>query len=176
MSADGTAKEVEQIRELLAGLLTAMGFAASVDARPQGECGVHLTVRSEEVGALVGPDGQTLDALQYLMNRMVRRRVGDPWFCMVDAGGFREQRQHAMACEARDVAERVRSTGRPFTFPPLSSADRRAIHRALMDDPEIETVSLEPAVNGMKRLMVRRRAAPSPKGAGGGSSEPAPAG
>ncbi|MCX7819539.1 MAG: KH domain-containing protein [Kiritimatiellae bacterium] len=168
----GGASEIEQVRQLLAGLLAAMGIPASVEARPQGECGVHLTVRADEVGALVGPHGQTLDALQYLMNRMVRRRLGDPWFCIVDAGGFREQRQHAMACEARDIAERVRRTGRPFTFPPLSAADRRAIHRALVDDPDIETVSLEPAVNGMKRLVVRLR---TPPAAGEGApAAPAP--
>ncbi len=172
MTPDNATKEVEQIRELLSGLLTAMGFEANVEARPQGECGVHLTVRSDEVGALVGPDGQTLDALQYVMNRIVRRKVGDPWFCIVDAGGYREQRQHAMACEARDIAERVRQTGRPFTFPPLSAADRRAIHRALVDDPEIETVSLEPAVNGMKRVVVRRRAAP-PTAQGDAAATPA---
>lgn len=173
MSLDKTVAAVERIRDLLAGLLSAMGFPANIDARTQGEYGVHLTVRSDEVGALVGPDGQTLDALQYVMNRMVRRLVGDPWFCMIDAGGFREQRQHAMACEARDIAERVRRTGRPFTFPLLNAADRRAIHRALVDDPDIETVSLEPAVNGMKRLVVRPRVA-SGSGARGPEAPPSP--
>ncbi len=152
--------EAVRVRDLLVGLLAAMDFPAEVDARPQGPTGVHLTVRAEEVAALVGREGQILDALQYVMNRLVRRTVGPDWFCSIDAGGYRERRQMIMAREARDIAERVRATGRPFTFPPLPAFERRAVHRALVDDPEIETVSLEPAVNGLKRVVVRRRAAP----------------
>lgn len=151
---------VERVRQLLAGLLDSMEFAAEIDARPHGENGVHLTIRAEEVAALVGREGQILDALQYVMNRLIRRAVGTEWFCIIDAGGYREQRQLAMSREARDIAERVRASGRPFVFPPLSPADRRAIHRALADDPELETESLEPAVDGFKRLVVRKRGAP----------------
>jgi spoIIIJ-associated protein len=160
MNQNDVASRVEESRTLLLELLRHMDFDVQVDARPHGDTGAYLTIRASEVAALIGREGQVLEALQYVMNRIVRRRISAEWFCIVDAAGYREQRQLVMAREARDIAERVRSTGRPFTFPPLSPMDRRAVHRALANDPDLETVSLEPAVDGFKRVVIRRRQAP----------------
>lgn len=153
---------VETVRAMLAGLLAEMGFEATVEAAAQDDSGIFLTVEAVEASELIGADGQLLEALQYVMNRMLRRSVGDGWFCMIDVGGYRERRRTTMATEALDVAERVRRTGRAFTFPPLSPADRRAVHRALADAEDVETVSLDPTPDGLKRMIIRLRPTPGP--------------
>ncbi len=149
-------------RALLEGLLKSMEFEATVTAKAQGDAGILLAVDSPDAPALIGQDGQMLEALQYAMNRMLRRTLGEEWFCVLDIGGYRERRRDVMAKEALDIAARVRQSGRPFTFPTLSASDRRAVHRALADDPDLETVSLEPSIDGFKRLVIQVRPAPAP--------------
>lgn len=153
---------VSKTRALLEGLLKNMEFEAAVTACVQGDAGILLSVNAPDAATLVGEDGQVLEALQYAMNRMLRRTLGEEWFCVLDIGGYRERRREVMAKEARDVAARVRETGRPFTFPALNASDRRAIHRTLADDADLETVSLEPAVNGAKRLVIQCRPPAAP--------------
>jgi spoIIIJ-associated protein len=148
---------IAKTQALLEGLLKSMEFEATVTARSQGDAGILLGVSAPDAAVLVGEEGQVLEALQYAMNRMLRRTLGEEWFCVLDIGGYRERRREVMAKEATEIAARVRESGRSFTFPSLSASDRRAIHRALADDPDLETVSLEPAVNGAKRLVIQCR-------------------
>jgi spoIIIJ-associated protein len=159
-----TAPVPGKAKVLLEGLLNQMGIEASVAAEPQGDSGAELRIESPDAAVLVGEEGRGLEALQYLLNRMLRRACGPDAFCIVDAGGHRERRRAAMGREARDMADRVRQTRSPFVFPPLSPADRRAIHRALAEDPDVETVSIEPAdIHGCKAVQLRLRpAAPPP--------------
>ncbi len=157
-----TDEAVAKTKALLEGLLRSMEFEATVTAQSQGDAGILLSVDSPDAPTLVGDEGQLLEAIQYAMNRMLRRTLGEEWFCVLDIGGYRERRRDVMAKEARDIAARVRQSGRPFTFPALSASDRRAVHRALADDPDLETVSLEPSVDGFKRLVIQLRPAPEP--------------
>ena len=157
-----TDEAVAKTKALLEGLLKSMEFEATVTARSQGDAGILLAVDSPDAPALIGDEAQLLEAIQYTMNRMLRRTLGEEWFCVLDIGGYRERRRDVMAKEARDIAARVRQTGRPFTFPALSASDRRAVHRALADDADLETVSLEPSVDGFKRLVIQLRPAPEP--------------
>ena len=158
MSGSLTSDEaLAKAKDLLAGLLAAMEFEATVEVRVQGEFGLLFAVDSSDSAVLIGRDGQMLDAIQYVMNRMLRRTLGEEWFCVLDIGGYRERRREVMAREAADIAARVRQTGRAFTFPPLSPSDRRAVHRAIADDPDLETISLEPSVDGFKRLVIQMR-------------------
>jgi spoIIIJ-associated protein len=157
-----TDEAVAKTQALLEGLLKSMEFEGSVTARAQGDAGILLSVDSPDASTLVGEEGQLLEAIQYTMNRMLRRTLGEEWFCVLDIGGYRERRRDVMAKEALDIAARVRQSGRPFTFPALSASDRRAVHRALADDPDLETVSLEPSVDGFKRLVIQLRPPPPP--------------
>lgn len=143
------------------GLLAAMGFAATVKVSAMSEGGVQVAIESDEADALIGDSGAGIESFQYLLNRHLRRAAGPDAFCVVDIGGWRSKRESVMAQEARDIAARVRANGRPFTFPPLSPSDRRAVHRALADDPDLETVSHEPAnARGEKRLSIQLKSAP----------------
>lgn len=143
------------------GLLSAMGFTATVRVSAMPEGGVRVVIESGESDALIGESGEGIEAFQYLLNRHLRRAAGPDAFCVVDIGGWRSRRETVMAQEARDIAARVRANGRPFTFPPLSPCDRRAVHRALAGDPDLETVSHEPAnPRGEKRLSIQLKSAP----------------
>jgi spoIIIJ-associated protein len=147
-----------RVRELAKELLTHMGFEAEVAAAADEEGHVALDIQCEDTETLLGEEGRTIEALQVLLNRMMRRVVGPDTHCRVDIAGHLARRRAALASEAKDLADRVRATGRPFTFPPLTAAERRAIHRALADDPDLETVSFEdPHERGEKRLVIRLR-------------------
>ncbi|MBP7276230.1 MAG: hypothetical protein KBA51_08520 [Kiritimatiellae bacterium] len=165
MDAQSSPEEMARAAQTAAeGLLDAMGFPATVHASVLPEGGAQVRVESDEAAELVGEAGEGLEAFQYLLNRHLRRAAGPDAFCVVDIGGWRAQRAEVMAREARDIAARVRASGRPFTFPPLSPSDRRAVHRALADETDVETVSHDPAnARGEKRLSVRLKSdAPNP--------------
>lgn len=142
------------------GLLSAMGFTATVNTSAMAEGGAQVVIESEESDALIGESGEGIEAFQYLLNRHLRRAAGPDAFCVVDIGGWRSRRESAMAGEAKDIAERVRATGRAFTFPPLSPSDRRAVHRSLAGDLDLETISHEPPnARGEKALTIRLKSA-----------------
>lgn len=155
-------KMAEQARTVLAGLLKQMDFDAQVEAAPQDGGGILIGISGADSELLLGEDGQRLDALQYLMNRMLRRACGPEAYCILDTCGYRQRRRETMAREALDMASRVRQTGRPYTFPPLSPSDRRAIHRALAEDPDLETLSSDHSdAEGHKHLTIRLRPPPA---------------
>ena len=142
------------------GLLAAMGFTATVKVSAMPEGGAQVVIASDESDALIGDSGEGIEAFQYLLNRHLRRAAGPDAFCVVDIGGWRSRRESVMAGEAKEIAARVRATGRAFTFPPLSSSDRRAVHRSLAGDPDLETVSHDPAnARGEKALTIRLKSA-----------------
>lgn len=162
MTAEPLSDEtIARVRDLAKELLTHMGFETEVAAAADAEGRIGLDIQcgdAADADALIGEEGRTLEAMQTLLNRMLRRVAGPETHCRVDVAGHLARRLAALAVEAKDLADRVRATGRPFTFPPMTAAERRAIHRALADDPDLETVSFEdPYERGEKRLVIRLR-------------------
>lgn len=144
-------------RSSLEALLRAMGFNATVTASevPNGE--IRLRVECEDVGTLIGRHGQVLDALQFILHRLVFR-PGEPRRpIVVDAGGYRERRKEALRREVRAAMEHVRRTGSPVRMPPLSALERRWVHHLVAEDPNFQTVS-EPAEQGRKCVVIRLKA------------------
>lgn len=90
---------------------------------------------------LVGRDGQTLAAVQYLAARMIGRQLGGMVRLNIDAGRYRERQDDKLKELALSLAETVRKTGRPQSTKPLSAYQRRIIHLALETDPDLETRS-----------------------------------
>ena len=102
----------------------------------------NITIRFEGLDAhyLVGRQGHTLDALQLLASFAVgARRTGAHILC--DANGYREQRAETLRTLARELAAEVRETGQEAVLDPLSPLERRIIHTALVDDPDVRTYS-----------------------------------
>ncbi|MBK8480941.1 MAG: KH domain-containing protein [Proteobacteria bacterium] len=126
--------------ELLETLLRLMGFDAEVDAIEREE-NVELVIGGEDASLAVGQKGQTLDALQYLVNRGLTRELGEHKLMVVNAEGYRERREASLIELAERLSEKALSAGKIVALDPMSARDRRVIHMALRDVAGIETRS-----------------------------------
>ena len=128
---------------LLGELISKMGIEASVREAATEDSGFRLVVESEDSALLIGRKGRNLNALQYLINRMVAPRDGEAMErLVVDIEGYQERRRQSLEEMAQSLARRAKDTGKEMRVKPLSPQDRRVIHVALQDDPDVRTFSL----------------------------------
>ena len=95
----------------------------------------------DAAGLLVGRDGQTLAAVQYLATRIISRKIGGTIRLQVDAGKYRERQDDKLKEQALSLAARVRETGRPLSTRPLTAYQRRIVHLVLEQDASVQTHS-----------------------------------
>src|SRR6476620_7853824 len=149
----------EKAAEVLKTLLTKMSVEHEVVASEDEER-VTLEVKGPETGLVIGKKGQTLDALQYLVNKIVSREVseeeGKP--INVDAEGYRGRRAESLIELAHRLADKAKRTGRPVEAEAKSAADRRIIHVALA---EMDGISTHSEGEGIYRHLVVVPTAPS---------------
>ena len=129
-----------QAREVLEGILSRIPVTAEVRAVRLKDR-IVLNIQGENSGLLIGKKGATLDALQFLVNKIVNRVQPDKHHVVVDTGGYRQRRQDALVSLARRMAEKARRTRRAVSIGALSAHDRRVVHLALKDEPELVTRS-----------------------------------
>ena len=133
--------EAAVARALLERSLTALGIAGTV-AVEEDDDEVVATVSGHDLGVLIGRHGQMIDALQYLANTIAHRAVGeDRRRIVVDAAGYRARRATTLESLARRGAEQASATGRRVELEPMSAVERRVVHEALKEDPEVSTES-----------------------------------
>jgi spoIIIJ-associated protein len=135
-------------------ILSLLGFPATVDEHRMEE-GVLLDVKTDDSGRLIGRQGQTLSDLQYITNRLLFQQDPSAPKVMVDVSGYRAQAREALVKKAKEAAEKVRRWGDVVELEPLSAFDRRIIHQALKDDPNIETHSVEVEGTEKKAVLLR---------------------
>ncbi len=103
---------------------------------------VRITDTSEEdSGLLIGRDGQTINAVQYLVNRVVSKQWPEPVRVQIDTGNYRERQDDKLRKMAYFLAGKAKSSGRAQSTKPLTSYHRRVIHLALQSDPSVQTRS-----------------------------------
>lgn len=128
--------------EILDYFLGTMGVVASTYIREDTEDGaVAFDIEGEDAGLLIGRRGDTLQALQFLVNMIINKQLDRPAYVMIDVEGYRERRQESLRSLADRAASRVTSSGKPFTLQPMSAGDRRIIHLALASHPQVRTES-----------------------------------
>lgn len=143
-----------QPKEILETILRALGFAATVEEHTlDGD--LTLDVKTDEPGRLIGRQGQTLADLQYLVNRILFQQDQHTPKVMLDVGGYRAQAREALIQKAKEAAEKVRRWGDAVELEPMGSYDRRVVHHALRDDPDVETHSVEVDGTEKKALILR---------------------
>jgi len=142
----------ESARKILDTMLGHLGIAAEVEIETceEGPC---LQIHSPESKLLIGRDGDRLDDLQYLVNRILSKHVPKSPRVRVDCEHFRSMREDKLREEVREVAERVKESGRPFEFRPLNAYYRRIVHNVLLENPAVESHSPEGEAR-MKRITI----------------------
>lgn len=140
---------------ILDTMLGHLGFAATIHPDETVE-GLGLQVECSESALLIGKNGDRLDDLQYLVNRLLREKDENAPRVRVDVGYFRQQRESEMTEKIRTVAQRVIDTGRPVKLNPLNSYHRRIVHQALQEFPQVESCSPNDRAR-MKRITIRKR-------------------
>ncbi len=125
---------------ILSEILTRMGVEATTESQII-DGSIHLTVSSERPGLLIGRHGQTLDAIEHVLNcilsksSLVKRKVH------LDAEGYRERREKMLVDLASIAANRVRDTKQEVVLDPMPPRDRRVVHLALQSDKRVHTYS-----------------------------------
>jgi spoIIIJ-associated protein len=125
--------------------------SAKVEGRVEGGT-IYLNIKGDGSGLLIGRHGQTLDAIQYIVGRIVGKQLGEKRMVVVDTERYRERRQENLEQLAQRMGEKAKSTGRPVSLQPMSASDRRIVHLALKHDREIETRS--EGEGGMKNIKI----------------------
>jgi len=143
-------------KELLENLLTQLGFNATIEEHVMEE-GCLLEIKADEAGRLIGRQGQTLNELQYILNRLIFQQDSQAPKVMLDVEGYRAQARDALVKKAKDAAEKVRRWGDVVELEPMNAFDRRIVHNALREDPGVETHSVEVAGSSKKAILLRPR-------------------
>ncbi|MCX6967966.1 MAG: single-stranded DNA-binding protein [Verrucomicrobia bacterium] len=142
-------------KEILDTLLGCLGFVCEIQ-ETEAENGLTLQVYTPEKEYLIGHNGQTLDDFQYLLNRVLQAQDPASPKVHVDVEHYRDMRNDLLVARVLKFAESVRKTGLPFHLEPMNSYDRRLIHNAFKDDPEVMTWSPSDDAR-MKRITLKKR-------------------
>ncbi len=113
-------------------------------------------IEGEDAGLLIGRKGETLGALQFLVNLILMRRSANPVRVTIDVEGYKARRQESLKNLALQMAERVSLTGRSIAMEPMSPAERRVIHMALANHPRVTTQSVGVGESRKVTLIPRR--------------------
>ncbi|MCD6351817.1 MAG: KH domain-containing protein, partial [Armatimonadetes bacterium] len=131
----------ENARAFLEGLLQVLGLDSQVVIKHVGAEEVEVELEGGDLAFLIGRYGSCLDALQLLTAAAANRGVGEGARVVVDAEGYRQRRRESLERLAHSTAAKVRRTGRPIELRDLRPHERRVVHLALRDDPDVETYS-----------------------------------
>jgi len=131
---------VPRAREILEELLAKMREPATVNAT-QEEDRISLVVTSGDAGLLIGKQGQTLDALQYLVTKMLAKQTRKKVRIAIDVEAYRARHNEALTLLAKKNGEKVKRSGKAVTLNPMNPYDRRIVHMALQGDKDLKTIS-----------------------------------
>ena len=127
-------------QEILEQVLAKMQEPATVTVT-QEEDRINLLIETSDAGLLIGKQGQTLDALQYLVTKMLAKQTRKKVRIAIDVEAYRARHNEALALLAQKYGEKVKRSGRPITLNPMNPYDRRIVHMALQGDKDLKTIS-----------------------------------
>lgn len=146
-------------RETLETMLSLLGFFCEIEETHSPSGTVVLQVHTAEKERLVGKNCQVLDNIQSLLNRMLQAKHKGAPKVQVDIEHSRAMREDKLVERVRELAETVRRTGKPLQLEPMNGYERRIVHNAFLDDPEIVSTSPQDDAR-LKRITLRLRNRP----------------
>jgi len=157
----------QEATALLGEIIEKMGMPAQVSNSLTEDGRARINIESPDSAILIGRKGRNLQALQYLLNRMMRPVEGETGErFVVDVENYLERRRESLEEMAQHLAERAKETGRDVRVKPLSAQERRFVHLALQDDPEVRTFSL--GSSSVRTVVISPKSGSRPGGRDGG--------
>ena len=142
VSADRQEKAKADAIKFLTDVFKAMKLEAVVNVEfDAAENELSIDVKAEDMGVLIGKRGQTLDSLQYIVSLAINKDSNEYVKVKLDSENYRIRRKETLENLARNIASKVKRTGRQVSLEPMNSFERRIIHSALQGDPDCETFS-----------------------------------
>ena len=140
----------EVARDILKKLLDLMGVAGTIafqtqpasEEEKEGTSPVVINIKGDDLGILIGRRGYTLSCLQYIVRLIVGQQTKTWMPITIDVEGYKQRRYQALRVFAKQMAEQVKTRETPFAFEPMPAYERRIIHLALADHPDVTTESI----------------------------------
>ncbi|MFC2063749.1 RNA-binding cell elongation regulator Jag/EloR [Chloroflexota bacterium] len=138
---------LDQIEQVVSELLHKMKVTAQVSAHhgeksDDGRQPIHVDIRGNDLGILIGRKAEILNALQYIVNLIMGKRMEQWVQIIVDVEGYRARREQQVRQMASRMASQAVKTGRRQVLEPMTPAERRLVHLELRDHPEVVTMSI----------------------------------
>lgn len=134
-------EEEAKIKEIIKTLLEKMGVEGDVDAFETTDS-LQFTIKTNQAGLLIGEEGQNLIALNHLLKRIAEKQMGKTELPFsLDVNDYQKQKAEEIKDLARMSAQRVRFFKKEITLRPMTSYERRTVHAALTEYPDIVTES-----------------------------------
>jgi spoIIIJ-associated protein len=139
LPADGAPRD--RTESFLVNVLLNFDPSYAVEISSEDDDEIHAEIFGGDPGKIIGRNGRTLAALEYLTNAVINRREGSSVRVNVDVGGYKRRRDERLRETAFKVADRVRKTGEEIELEPMSAAERRVIHVSLAEEAGVVTES-----------------------------------
>jgi len=134
-----TKEAIQKTAEELLGLLEIEKPIVSIETDEEGV--FHLKIKTEDSGILIGYHGENIYALQLILSLVVYKKLGSWQRIVVDIGDWRQKREEQLEGIALSAAQRAKFSQEPVVMPYLNSAERRIVHLALADNPDVQSRS-----------------------------------
>ena len=141
---------------VLERVLAGIAVPSQVEGRVDGES-ICLDIKGDGTGLLIGRHGQTLDAIQYIVGRIVGKRLGEKKVIVIDTERYRERRRENLERLSRQMGEKAKKMGRAVSLQPMTASDRRIVHLALKHDRDLETRSEGEGSMKIIKIIPRKR-------------------
>jgi len=143
--------DVKFAKRTLEEILALIPVEATI-AASRGERRINLRIQGDRSGLLIGRKGKTLDALQFLVNKIVSKALDKKIDVVIDSENYRRRREDSLTQLALKMGDKAKRIKKPVTTNPMNPHDRRLVHLALKDDEHLETRSRGEGL--MKRVVI----------------------
>ena len=158
-------EEIEQTRNNFIQLTTSLGLIANVKAKTENEY-IYLNVKTEDPGRLIGRNGQTLNALQHLLNGILLNKKKNFPRVLIDVEGYQEKRRNSIKEKvnkdfektrkrALDAVKEVKKWGEKVVLSPMNEEELSLVHNTLKEEKEVELICENGNKDGNKRIIIQ---------------------
>lgn len=144
---------VQIAKEIVENILTSMGVAGVVEI--ESDQPIYLTISSSDSALLIGKKGESLRALQSIVNTIYHNNNPEGGYVGIDIAGYKKERVEKVQAIAQQAVEKVLETGQPEHLRPMNAFERRAVHTQLAEEADIVTESEGDGMN--RHIVIKKR-------------------